>query len=360
MKKTFIFLFIILNLYSFEVSRWDKPIYYTNPQYNDTLQVLYLGSAGYLFRLGENGILTAPFFSNFSLMELTLSISPKTDVIDRIYPNIPEGFVKAILVGHSHYDHLIDVPYIWTTYHKNTPIYGSLTTKNLLISVKENRVPEEFIHVIDDELDIYQYQIGKYINIVPDVIKVLPIESSHSNHLFGYKLFDGKLLEPRDNPPKFARDWVEGDTFAYLMEFKNGEKSFTVYFQDAASSPPKGLFNDYENASIDLAVLCVGGFSEAENYPEYILEKLKPKKVILGHWEDFMASQFSTLDGINNPKRLSKDAIVEITERIDKFNKKNGTNIEYIVPMLWKNYNFTLHSDESTETKQEDFLVNLQ
>lgn len=343
MKKFIIFTFLTLNIFSYQISKWDKPIYYTNPDYQNTLQVLYLGSAGFLFRLGDNAILTAPFFSNFTLPELTLPISPKKEVIDRIYPNIPEGIVKGILVGHSHYDHLIDIPYIWNTYHKDTPIYGSATTKNLLLSVGEDKIPEKFINVVDDKVDIFQYKVGEYIDLVPNSISFLPIESSHSNHLFGFKLFQGRLNQPRKTPPKYAGDWVEGDTYAYLMKFNNGAKDYTVYFQDAASSPPKGLFNDYENATIDLAILCVGGFSEAENYPEYILEKLKPKKVILGHWEDFLTSQFSTLDGINNPKRLTRDAIVEFSQRIDNFNKKHGTNIEYIVPMLWKNYNFTLN-----------------
>lgn len=342
MKKLIIYLYIVASIFSYNITKWDKPIYYTNPSYDTTLQILYLGSGGYLFRLGEDAILTSPFFSNFSLVELAFPISPKKELIDRIYPNIPEGLVKGILVGHSHYDHLIDLPYIWNQYHKNTPIYGSLTTKNLLLSVSDDKIPEEYLKVVEDNLDIYQYKVGSNVDIVPNKISFMPIESSHSAHLFGYKLFKGTLDEPRKTPPKYAKDWVEGDTYAYLIKFQKGNKTFTVYYQDAASSPPKGLFNGFQDTEIDLAILCVGGFSEAENYPEYILEKLKPKKVIMGHWEDFMSSQLSSLDGINNPKRLTSDAVVAFENSIKKFNESHGTNIEFILPMLWKNYNFPL------------------
>ena len=350
MKKNSLIILIVLcfNLNA-QITKWDKPLYYTNPDYENTLQMVYLGAEGFVMRLGENALMTAPFFSNFSIMELARSVSPKKDIIDRIYPNIPDGLVKAILVGHSHYDHLIDVPYIWNTYQPNTPIYGSETTKNLLLSVKDDKIPEEYIHVLDDEVDIYQYQLGKIIDIVPNIISIMPIESSHSSHLFGYKLFKGKLTEPLKSPPKYAKDWVEGDTFAYLIKFKNGEKDYTIYFQDAASSPPAGLFNNFENTPVDLAILCVGGFSEAENYPEYILDALKPKKIILGHWEDFMASQFSTLDEINDSKKLTASAVEQFIKRIDNYNKKNGTNIEYIVPMLWKNYNFKLNDNSKIQ-----------
>jgi hypothetical protein len=83
--------------------------------------------------------------------------------------------------------------------------------------------------------------------------------------------------------------------------------------------------------------------------PEYILDALKPKKIILGHWEDFMASQFSTLDEINDSKKLTASAVEQFIKRIDNYNQKNGTNIEYIVPMLWKNYNFKLNDNSKIQ-----------
>ena len=46
---------------------------------------------------------------------------------------LPLAAVHAILVGHSHYDHLMDVPLIARRYVPNATIYGSLTTKRILM-----------------------------------------------------------------------------------------------------------------------------------------------------------------------------------------------------------------------------------
>jgi len=78
---------------------------------SDALTIQYLGVGGWLFRMGETALLTAPFYSHPGTVEVGFwRISMDTARVDSLLPPVDD--VRAILVGHAHYDHLMDVPYI--------------------------------------------------------------------------------------------------------------------------------------------------------------------------------------------------------------------------------------------------------
>jgi hypothetical protein len=95
------------------------------------ITVQYLGVGGWLFRFGGDALLTAPFFSNPSLLDVGVGgIAPDTATIDRFLP--PVGDVSALLMGHGHYDHLMDVPYILRRHAPEAQLFGSATATNLV------------------------------------------------------------------------------------------------------------------------------------------------------------------------------------------------------------------------------------
>ena len=108
------------------------------PSPGSPLEIRYLGSGGHLIRRGSSAIMTAPFFSNPGLLRVGVgSISPDSARIDAAVEKIIESGgrfddVQAILVGHAHYDHLMDVPRVWREYTPNAKIFGSLTAKHIL------------------------------------------------------------------------------------------------------------------------------------------------------------------------------------------------------------------------------------
>ena len=75
-----------------------------DPGYDEVVRVKFLGVGGFAIRRGDDAILTAPLYSNPSLGEvLGARLTSKANRIEQFHPAVPN--VKAILVGHAHYDH---------------------------------------------------------------------------------------------------------------------------------------------------------------------------------------------------------------------------------------------------------------
>ena len=89
-----------------------RPVHCARSDAADALELRYLGAGGVLMRWNGHAILTAPFYSNPGLLQvgMGLPISPNAERIDAHLPAIDD--VEAILVGHSHYDHLMDAVYV--------------------------------------------------------------------------------------------------------------------------------------------------------------------------------------------------------------------------------------------------------
>ena len=65
--------------------------------------------------------------------------------------------------------------------------------------------------------------------------------------------------------------------------------AYRVYYQDAVAEPPFGLAPEsvVSERHVDVAVLVPSTFEEVPWNPEALLENLRPRRVLLGHWEDF-------------------------------------------------------------------------
>jgi L-ascorbate metabolism protein UlaG (beta-lactamase superfamily) len=100
----------------------------------DTLEVRFLSVQGFAIRWRSTVVMTPPLYSNPPLEAVLAGNAdlPPKDALVR--SQLRPEWVKdaaAILVGHSHYDHLMD-PYITKEYATEATIYGSTTAANLL------------------------------------------------------------------------------------------------------------------------------------------------------------------------------------------------------------------------------------
>ncbi|MBI4777039.1 MAG: hypothetical protein HY788_23140 [Deltaproteobacteria bacterium] len=269
----------------------------------DHVQVQYLGVGGFLIRRGQHALLTAPFFSNPSMFRVAFGkIQSDPLLIEKFLPTVFD--VRHILVAHTHYDHLMDIPYIAQYRSPYAKIYGCPTAKNILGSVlPEDRLvaipPDAFAKPAGILESSPEGAPGKWWPEEGGGIRFMAIESEHAPHFCAYdhalcvRLFSGKVEKQLKTLPYTAYGWKEGDTVTYLIDFlgPDGKRvDFRIFYQDAAATAPYGIPPQsglLDQKRIDLAILCVPGFNEVEGYPEGIIEATRPRFVLLAHWEDF-------------------------------------------------------------------------
>lgn len=270
-----------------------------------SVTVQYLGSGGFLLKRGTDIVLFGPVYSNPTAPEVFLGHEFRTEgrLVEALLPK-EAADAQAIVIGHSHYDHLLDTPYIALHLARRANIYGSATTKHLLASIAPslaNRTPANEVVALDAAA-----AASEWVPIPNSRMRILPIPSEHSEQfridLAGLKwplhAFRGDATEDLHSLPKTAAQWVEGRTFAYLLDFldEGGEPEFRVYFQDSGTHPevgyaPRPVEKNYRK--IDVALICGGGEFQGLDHPRGIIANTRPAHVIVGHWEDFFVTQRS-------------------------------------------------------------------
>lgn len=281
------------------------------------LEVELLGVGGVALRVGEASLLTAPLYSNPGLLETTLgSIEPHPEIIDRFLPIDRVQDVAAILVGHAHYDHLLDVPHV-RTLTADAMIYGNRSAARLLAGFAE--VPAGRVAVLNDpaaplvdrrhcmEPDpctgVPAGVEGSWVPVPGAPIRLRGLCSSHPAQFLGIIHFgEGCMEQEQTEPLTVAGDWREGATLAYLVDFVDarGAPLYRVYYQDAPTEAPVGLPHPDLLAEhrVDLAILNVGSFDAVPEHPEAAIAALDPRYVLGVHWENFFITQAEPIEPI--------------------------------------------------------------
>ncbi len=257
-------------------------------QATEGLEIRYLGTGGWLLRFEDSVVLTAPFYTNSGLSEAVFGpIRSDTALVGDSLPDVSEA--DAILVGHAHYDHLLDVPYVARVRARRATIYGSRTTKNILAG-DPDLLPERVVAL--NELAGTSASPGVWVPVPDSRVRIMALESGHAPHFQGIELYVGTVDEPLSALPDRAEGWVGGQTLAFLIDFldASGQVAFRVHYQDSAASAPLGLIPELpvdQRAPVDVAILCTPSFSEVRDYPEAIILNTRPRVALLGHWENF-------------------------------------------------------------------------
>lgn len=253
----------------------------------DALTLTYLGSGGWIMSRGPDMVLAAPFFSNPSVIQTGLGpIASDSAEIDRNMDPYDVRATSAILVGHAHYDHLMDVPGIARRHAPRARIIGSRTVENILGTWSEvaGRVDRVEAFVGDHET------VGRWMPY-GEHVRIMPLRAHHAPHFDGLTLYQGTADVPRHERPRTAEEWLEGHTVAFLVDFlaDDGSVAFRLYYQDAVGQAPFGFAPDALIAErpVDVAILVPSTFDQVDWHPEAFIENLQPHRVLLGHWEDF-------------------------------------------------------------------------
>lgn len=300
---------------------------------NGVAKLQFIGAGGFYLALPQGSVLVDPFYSNPGLFTLASlrTLKPNTAVIDRHLPPVED--VKAVLIGHVHFDHALDIPYIAQKLEQTTRIYGSATLKNsLAASAESHRVTDVEPGMSVDGKGGQWYSLSSHL-------RIFPIKSEHAPHLGPWVIGSGNVVKPLSRLPADALDWQAGVNVSYLLDLLDDEKKpvYRVFMQTSSSSAPNGLAPDEvldDGKAVDMVVLCAANYDKMEHYPEYLLERMRPQRVVLVHWERFWTpyepGQASPLPGLDLDKLYQR--IHGVLPQADVSVLQRGAIMEWRLP----------------------------
>ena len=246
---------------------------------DDSVRVNWMGTAGLYLSDGETGLYIDPFVSRYGLFKVGLGFSLKSQhrLIKEWIAITGGEKAQAVLVSHSHYDHVMDAP--WFAKPSNAMIVGSESTANV---ARGAGIPETQIRIIKDRDSVV---IGKF--------KATFIKSIHSPALFGKIPWPGDIKQPLI-PPTSASAYREGGAYAILIEHPKGNM---LHYGSPGIKP--GIF---DNFNADVVFLSIGGRKDTPPLVRHVLTPLHPKTVIPIHFDDLFGpvdKQISPLIGVN-------------------------------------------------------------
>ncbi len=246
----------------------------------DRVEVHYLGSGGVAIRWRGDAILLGPSFSNPGILRAGfLRGKPDLPRIERALTNCGTGDVRAIFAGHSHYDHIGDLPVVCDTFVPDVPVFVNATGANILHG---ERALAGRLHVLAEG------------NVIPvgTSMRLHPIASGHAPQLCKWDIAlcrygGGEVAEAWTTPiaERRLRSMRGGEVFAFAIELlgERGETRYRIYYNDSAADSPLGL----TEGPFDLAILTIAQWNWVRDYPHALLTALRPRHVLISHWDNF-------------------------------------------------------------------------
>jgi glyoxylase-like metal-dependent hydrolase (beta-lactamase superfamily II) len=227
--------------------------------------------------------MTAPFFSNPGLLRARFAhLAIDEQAVAEGLAGVPVGEVAAILAGHSHYDHLGDLPHV-AELAGRAALYVNRSGAHALAAVPE----------LEGRLRVFEDEAGRWIELADAAgrrlpIRVLPLASGHAPHVGPLSFFKGEIEEDWQ-PPWSAHRFASlrgGTSFAFVVELldERGEAAGRLFLQDSASA--EGL-DRLPPGPYDLAVLCMASAQTVKPYPRDVLARVRPRHVLVTHYESF-------------------------------------------------------------------------
>ena len=262
----------------------------------------YYGAGGWGILWRGHYIVAAPYFSNHSLVRLAAdSVQPKPHEIEAGLRGTPFRRISALLIGHGHIDHAGDVPLLMQTQPVDHPpaLIADRSTVHLLAKVLDKFSCVDPILYDESDKPRRRCPIGG----PQPVVRVTAVHSDHAPHTqiqgIGLAAFVGNHDRPLNRLPTHAKDFVLGQTWAYVLDLLDESQNvvFRIHYVDAAPSAPQGILDLPVAASreVDVHIGCVPGHDMVEDYPRALLAANRVQYVIGAHWEDFFQSRSDDL-----------------------------------------------------------------
>jgi L-ascorbate metabolism protein UlaG (beta-lactamase superfamily) len=229
-----------------------------------SLRTIFLGVSTILLDDGETAILTDGFFTRPNAAQLLLGkIAPDQALIANYLKRAGVDKLAAVIVQHSHYDHVMDSPEVARL--TGAIMVGSESTANV---GRGWGLPKDRIKVMQpgEKMDF-----GKF--------HVTLIESGHVPPGFP----GGEITEPLI-PPARATAYKVGTSYATLVE----HEGTSILINASAGFAPGALRNRHADI-VFLGIGMLGKRDEAymESYWSEVVEAVGARRVIPIHWDNF-------------------------------------------------------------------------
>ncbi len=285
---------------------------------SDTVAVTFLGTDGFVLRYRSSSILTPPLFSRRGILPTALGFTFRTDTasVDRALNamGVRLDDVSTVVVGHSHYDHLMDIPYLARKYlPQRAQIVGTPSMKHILAGDSVAR--RMSLAISHDDIGTTT-RSGRWIYAADGRSRVMAFASDHPPNVGPFTFAPGRVAKDRTSLPRSAWGWKLGETYGYLIDFIRPDSTplFRVFYHDAPFIPPPSMLTllaSRDQHRVNVAIICAGNFKKVDEYPHAALAILRPDRVVVGHWDDFFH------EWSKNPDVLRMTKTRELARRLE-------------------------------------------
>ncbi|MCC5848663.1 MAG: hypothetical protein JJU29_11255 [Verrucomicrobia bacterium] len=258
-----------------------------------SLSIIWFGNVNLWITDGEDSLLNEGWVSRFSVWNLLRGIHPKEDSLTNAISRLPQPLetLRAVLVSHTHYDHVLDAPN-WATHEAitNDPKKIPLLGPPNLERVVKAYTPQPKVILTDPATDhttfhgepATGYSFGKFS------VRPIPIHHSEGQSRIKRmvkKLSTGEVPEDFKLPTPGSRLKMD-HTLAYHVTHAGTGKRILIY--GSAGLPIQSLTED-DHA--DVLYLSLANFADAgEGHMWNMLSKVilasGATTLVPVHWDD--------------------------------------------------------------------------
>ncbi len=228
------------------------------------IRVTWLGTAGFAIEHDGFVVLIDPYLTRASLLScLRAPLRSDRARIERYAPK-----ADAIVAGHTHFDHVLDVPSIALA--TGAKVFGSRSCARLcrLSGVAEERV-------VDVEEGARREPMRAEVG--PFELRFVP--SCHSAFALGRIPWPGDISDCEQVPLAMSH-YRCGAVFGVDIRVA-GKRLYHLGSADLLDGMPE--------RGVDLLLMCVAGWTTTERFVPRVMGALRPGAILLSHWDDFFS-----------------------------------------------------------------------